>query len=242
MVEIHYYDPYQYTLMTEDQTWGDMFYFWGIGYHHPTMLDRNATWGEEDWLTTQFQKMSIKFVSQGIPVILGEFHATKRSLTGWDYDLHHASRTYYHKTVQNAANTNGMKSFYWDTPGGFFDWTTGAELDPDNINALTGGAALPPPVSAPAAPSNLTATAVSTSQINLAWSDNSSDESGFRVDRALNSTFTSSLVTTAVGANVTSFQATGLAKNTRYYFRVRAYNANGESANSNTVNARTKSR
>ena len=41
-----------------------------------------------------------------------------------------------------------------------------------------------PQVAAPAAPSNLTATAVSTSQINLAWSDNSSNESGFVVDRA----------------------------------------------------------
>ena len=37
MVEVHDYSPYQYTLMTSDAEWGKMFYFWGQGYHHPTM-------------------------------------------------------------------------------------------------------------------------------------------------------------------------------------------------------------
>jgi endoglucanase len=146
MVEVHDYSPYQYTLMTSDETWGKMFYFWGQGYHHPTMTDRNPTWGEEDYIQGQYLKMKTKFVDNGIPVILGEFHATKRSvLAGWDLDLHLASRTYYHKTQQNLANSNGLKPFYWDTPGGFYNWQTGAILDQANITALTGGDALPPP-------------------------------------------------------------------------------------------------
>lgn len=148
-IEVHDYTPYNFTLMTSDQSWGNMFYFWGQGYHHPMRLDRNPTWGEEDYILGEYQKMKTKFVDQGIPVILGEFHATKRTgypdLTGWDYDLHLASRTYWHYAVQNLANDYGMKPFYWDTPGGFFDWSTGAVRDPDNIIALTGGEPLPPP-------------------------------------------------------------------------------------------------
>ncbi len=96
-----------------------------------------------------------------------------------------------------------------------------------------------PRVSAPAAPSNLSATAVSTSQINLAWADNSSNESGFILDRATNSTFTAGLTTVNLGANVTSYGATGLSAATTYWFRVRAANAGGTSANSNVASATT---
>ena len=92
----------------------------------------------------------------------------------------------------------------------------------------------------PAAPSNLTATAASSAQINLAWTDNASNETGFAIDRATNSTFGSGLVTSTVGAGVTSFQATGLAASTTYYFRVRATNSAGGSANSNTASATTQ--
>ena len=49
-------------------------------------------------------------------------------------------------------------------------------------------------------------------------------------------------MTTTVGSNVTSFQATGLTANTNYYFRVRAYNAYGDSPNSNSINVRTKAK
>src|SRR5690606_33284731 len=93
----------------------------------------------------------------------------------------------------------------------------------------------------PAAPSGLSASAVSSSQINLSWTDNANDETGFAIDRATNSTFTTGLVTSTVGANATSYNATGLSANTTYYFRVRATNAAGASANSSTANATTQS-
>jgi endoglucanase len=148
-IEVHEYSPYNFTLMAADESWGNMFYFWGLGYHHPTRLDRNPTWGEEDYLLSEHQKMKTKFVDQGIPVILGEFTAMRRSgypdLTGSDYNLHLASRTYWHHAVQNIANDHGLKPFFWDVPGVSFDWASGAETDPDNINGLTGGNPLPPP-------------------------------------------------------------------------------------------------
>lgn len=99
-----------------------------------------------------------------------------------------------------------------------------------------------PPSGIPAAPSNLVATAASASAINLTWADNSNNEDGFKIDRALDSAFTNGLVTTSVGPNLTSFQAGGLTNITTYYFRIRAYNSLGESANSNTASATTKRR
>jgi aryl-phospho-beta-D-glucosidase BglC (GH1 family) len=151
-VEVHYYAPYQFCLMEDDASWGNMFYFWGQGYHSATLTGRNATWGEEAFMDAEFQKMQTKFVNRGIPVIVGEFAAMKRSttrypdLTGTELTRHYASHTYFHKYVLDSANSKGLKPIYWDTPGsGDFDWTTGALQDPDNIRALTGGAALPPP-------------------------------------------------------------------------------------------------
>jgi hypothetical protein len=97
-----------------------------------------------------------------------------------------------------------------------------------------------PQVVAPVAPSNLGATAVSTTQINLTWTDNSTNETGFVVDQATNSSFTTGLTTINLGANVTSFSATGLVAGTTYWFRVRATNAGGTSANSNVASATTQ--
>ena len=93
----------------------------------------------------------------------------------------------------------------------------------------------PPP---PAAPSNLKATAISASQINLTWTDNSPNETGFHIFRSTNGTTFTQVGT--VGSGVTGFPDTGLQRNTKYYYRVRAFDANGESADSNTISARTK--
>ncbi len=90
----------------------------------------------------------------------------------------------------------------------------------------------------PAAPGDLTATAVSNSQINLAWTDNSSNETGFKIERKLTSAVNFTQIDT-VAAGVTSYASTGLATTTSYTYRVRAYNAGGNSAYSNQASATT---
>ena len=94
----------------------------------------------------------------------------------------------------------------------------------------------------PNAPSNLTATAVSKSQIDLAWTDNAGNETGFIIERGKGSTGTDFTRIATVGANVTRYSNTGLTANTAYRYRVYAYNASGTSGYSNIAGAKTPRR
>ncbi|HVG20246.1 MAG TPA: IPT/TIG domain-containing protein [Blastocatellia bacterium] len=93
---------------------------------------------------------------------------------------------------------------------------------------------------APVAPSNLTAIAISDSQINLSWSDGATTEAGFKIERSSDGlTFTE---INTVGPNTTTYSDTGLRSNRTYYYRVRAFNSGGNSAYSNVDSARTPRR
>ncbi|MDQ3685769.1 MAG: fibronectin type III domain-containing protein [Acidobacteriota bacterium] len=91
----------------------------------------------------------------------------------------------------------------------------------------------------PAAPSNMTATAVSQTQINLTWADNATNENGFEIERCTGAGCTNFAQTATVGANVRTFSNTGLTRNKTYRYRVRAYNTSGNSGYSNTAGAKT---
>ena len=94
--------------------------------------------------------------------------------------------------------------------------------------------------SPPAAPSLLGAAAVSASQINLTWADNSSDEDGFAVERCTGATCTGFTQIASVGAGATAYQNMSLAASTTYRYRVRAFNGAGNSAYSNIAAATTQ--
>jgi hypothetical protein len=89
----------------------------------------------------------------------------------------------------------------------------------------------------PSAPTLLTATAVSTSVISLGWTNNATDADGIYVERSSDGTNYAQIA--SLGPTDTAYSATGLASGTQYWFRVRAYNANGNSAYSNTDDATT---
>jgi C1A family cysteine protease len=92
----------------------------------------------------------------------------------------------------------------------------------------------------PAAPSGLAATAVSSSQVDLAWTDNASNETGFKIERCTGTDCSDFAPIATVGANVTSYSDTGPTASTSYIYRVRAYNAGGDSDYSNTATAVTQ--
>jgi hypothetical protein len=89
----------------------------------------------------------------------------------------------------------------------------------------------------PQAPTGLTATAVSSNAINLFWTDNASNETGFQIEISTNGT-TFTTVANA-GVNATGIPVSGLSAGTTYYFRVRASSTAGNSSYSNVVSTTT---
>src|SRR5277367_5449905 len=81
--------------------------------------------------------------------------------------------------------------------------------------------------SVPSAPTNLTATS-SSSQIQLHWRDNSTNETGFDIYRGTSKTNLTKVG--SVAKNTTWFNQSPPAKNTTYYYTVRAYDSAGVSA------------
>ncbi len=95
----------------------------------------------------------------------------------------------------------------------------------------------PPVVSVPNAPSNLVVKNLSSTSNRLSWTDNSTNETGFKIYSSRdNATWT---LVGSIAANVTSVTNTGLRRNATFYYRVTAYNTAGESAPSNVASTKT---
>ena len=92
----------------------------------------------------------------------------------------------------------------------------------------------------PIAPSGLRITSILSNKVILAWTDNSNNESGFKIQRKQGATGTYTQIATP-GANVTTYtdNDTALLDGTQYYYKVSAYNSAGDSPFSNEVNGVT---
>jgi endoglucanase len=129
IVEVHYYDPYDFTLNPN----GSCLY-WGAPYP----VQSNCTWAYESYVDTTFAQVNAKWVAAGVPVIIGEYGVATRA----GLDL--GARQYYLKYINQAATRNGIKTFYWDNgavTNGFalFNRTTGAIVDQGALDAVLSG-------------------------------------------------------------------------------------------------------
>jgi hypothetical protein len=117
-------------------------------------------------------------------------------------------------------------------PGDYMLFLVNGTGVPSVASIVRLGFGTPPP-----APSNLSASVVSSSRINLSWTDNASNELGVRIERSIDgSTF---FEFAGVGQNVTTYADTAVNPSTQYWYRVRAYNAGGTSSLGGPVSATT---
>jgi len=114
MFEEHNYTPFQFCALSEDASWGKMFYYWGAGHHSTIEPDRNPNWGEESEQTKWFDKMKSMFIDKGIPVIMGEYGAYRRNGSSHeplDLATHNDAVDYWITFVTKHAKTIGAVPF-----------------------------------------------------------------------------------------------------------------------------------
>jgi aryl-phospho-beta-D-glucosidase BglC (GH1 family) len=157
MAEVHYY-PYQYSLMTADEDWGKQFYYY-TGLHSTTDTEHNMGWnvytnsidntalGTPNQIAKAFGELKTMFCDKGIPVIIGELGAIKRTGQITDAEnlkLHLQGRALFYGEVAKNAKANGIVPYVWDTgaenDGNMTIITrqngTYSILDPDVLNAM----------------------------------------------------------------------------------------------------------
>lgn len=142
-----------------------------------------------------------------------------------------SSGTYSFSGAQNGDYTlTPSRTDYTFSPASLAVTVSGANQSAMNFVAA------PVPI-IPAAPSGLVATAVSSNLINLSWKDNSSNETGYRIERSESGGTYAPIAT--VAANVTTYKDTVPAASTAYFYRVQATSGAGDSGYSNEANATT---
>ena len=116
MIEVHYYEPWQWWGMEKDENWGKVFYYWGTE-NHVNGSEHNANHGEEDYMEEQLEKMRRQFAEKGIPVYIGEFGANWRTITSANesQDKHNSSIQYHYKTFLKKCFQKGLIPVVWDT-------------------------------------------------------------------------------------------------------------------------------
>ncbi len=135
MAEVHFYDPYEFTLdNTSDK------YLWGSEFAGSANV---SSWGQEASVDSQFESIKTKFINNGIPVILGEYATTLRlSLPPAALEKHKKSRINYLSYVNASAKRNGLITFYWDSGhtgdngSGLFNRNNATPFYQDAIDAI----------------------------------------------------------------------------------------------------------
>lgn len=140
MLEVHFYDPYQFVMMETDESWGKILYYWGSA-NHVEGSDRNCpASSEESMVISQFDKIKQAYVANGVPAIVGEYAVTVDRSNNADNPLKWAaSRDYWTEVVTREAKNHGLVPFFWET-GSEIDRTNGNVLNQSVVNAIMQGA------------------------------------------------------------------------------------------------------
>ena len=132
MVEVHYYDPYNFTINASSNL-----IHWGKD------ATNTETWANETYVDAQFQKMKVKFIDQGYAVILGEYGVISRLDLGEQLNAEFAGyRKYYIEYVTRSMFLHGLVPYYWDNGGigddgmGLFNRATGEQAYSEIIDAI----------------------------------------------------------------------------------------------------------
>ncbi|MBN1672626.1 MAG: hypothetical protein JXR37_16410, partial [Kiritimatiellae bacterium] len=159
-------------------------------------------------------------------------------------DIHHnysttTTQILRPETVAVVSDTTFMSSSSNNWPQAARDIASraGIQSPHQDIKSLRCGCSAGFPV-APAAPADLTAAAISPYRVDLAWTDRSSNESGFRIDRRQSGTLSWAPVL-ETAANAAGWSDTSVLAGTKYYYTVLAYNAGGESPSGTVASATT---
>lgn len=140
--------------------------------------------------------------------------------------------------VISSADTTSLNETITTTlTAGTYVLVVGSHGNSGDIGQYTVSGTVQPAPATPAAPSGLVATSTSTTTAQLSWVDNSSNETGFKIERSDDGVNFSQVG--SVGANVTTFGDTGLSSGTLYTYRVRATNGGVDSVASGTASAVT---
>jgi len=133
MVEVHYYDPFNFTLES-----GSNITQWGKDATDPS---KTEAWSHESHVDDQFQDMKTEFIDKGYGVLVGEYGAISRPSLG---SQHAEFRRYYLEYVTRAMVSKGLVPMYWDNgntgssgdPMGLFYRSNGAKAYPTMIKAI----------------------------------------------------------------------------------------------------------
>src|SRR5690606_33933043 len=144
MLEVHFYGPWHFNLINDGEYNPDTkaSYYWGAGNHSTIEPERNAPDGEEDELMVEIGKIK-KFVDAGIPVMLGEYGAWRRTAEyngqiPLDTEMHNKSVEAWATFVTKTAKANGVIPFWWEI-GFMLDRANNVVKDQALLDAIIAG-------------------------------------------------------------------------------------------------------
>lgn len=224
--------------------WGDYFKvevdplddttFWGVG----EFVRSGGSWG------TEILSWSVVLTPPNVPASLTATAASSTQINlAWSDSSNETSYTLERSTdgtnFSVRATLNGGVTSFADTglsPATQY-WYRVRAVNGAGTSSYSNTATATTLAPPPAAPSNLTLALATSTSIRLTWVDNSTTETGFKIERSTNGNSWTQIATVLAG--VTTYTHTGLRSKTTYYYRVRAYNAAGNSGYSNTASIRT---